>query len=67
MWDHEERDVEDSKAEGDNNEVVDNRLFTLEITQTDEQEESVVFRPGFLVCDWSPHVVMPLIPLDFED
>lgn len=50
VWDHEEKEEEADTgleyADDDN----EDRLFTFEITKTNEQEESVVSRPGFQVC-----------------
>lgn len=50
VWDHDEKedDVDTPLYEGED-EGNEDRLFTFEITQTNEQEEGVVSRPGFQV------------------
>jgi hypothetical protein len=50
VWDHDEKEEETDTLwnEGDD-EGNEDRLFTFEITQTNEQEEGVIARPGFRV------------------
>jgi hypothetical protein len=39
------------------------RLFAFEVAQTNEQEETVTFRPGFQVCLWA--LFIPTMNLSF--
>jgi hypothetical protein len=44
----EEMDVEEVLETGEEEES--DRLFTFEVAKTNEQEENVTVRPGFMVC-----------------
>lgn len=50
VWDNKEPDNCGDLLEYGLDDDNDDRLFTFEITKTNEQEESVVSRPGFRVC-----------------
>ncbi|KAF5362168.1 hypothetical protein D9756_002245 [Leucocoprinus leucothites] len=50
VWDHDEGDASDTDPALDCVDKEDeDRLYTFEIAQTNEQEEKVIFRPGFHV------------------
>jgi hypothetical protein len=51
VWDHQEDDYDDDSALNYMDQEDEDRLYSFEITQTNEQEESVVAREGFCVIN----------------
>jgi hypothetical protein len=49
VWDHQEQDIAHDPV-FDFSGAGQERLYTFEITTTNEQDENVVSRPGILVC-----------------
>ena len=49
VWKEDSDDNTIMTLDNDDNEEDSDRLFTFEVAKTNEQEENVMFRPGFMV------------------